>query len=331
MAMDPRNGQVKAYIGGINFRFFQYDMVNTGRRQIGSTVKPFLYSLAMEEGMTPCDPFTYQQVTLFTENGKPWSPRGARGGMMGQTVSIKWGLQNSDNMVTAHLMGLLSPYSFVRTLHTFGITGTIAPVVSMALGTPETSVGEMAGAYTAFTNKGIRTKPVYVTRIEDPYGNILAEFEPRIQEVFSEQTALKMLDMLRAVVDGGTGSRLRRIYNLKAPMGGKTGTTNSNSDGWFMGFTPKIVAATWVGGEEPTIHFDRMSEGQAASTALPIFGLFMQKLYADTRLGYSESDQFIKLQGDPCAGSIGAGLVDAASLDSIANGGIDEMFDLDNY
>jgi len=330
MAMDPRNGQIKAYVGGIDFKFFQYDMVNSGRRQIGSTVKPFLYSLCMEEGMTPCDQMQYHQVTLYTETGKAWTPRGIRASMVGQTVSIKWGLQNSDNMVTAYLMGRTSPYNFVRMLHTFGITGKIDPVVSMALGTPETTVGEIVGAYTAFTNKGIRTNPLYVTRIEDQHGNVIANFEPRVQEVFSELTSVKMLDMLRAVMDGGTGSRIRWRFNLKAPMGGKTGTTNNNSDAWFMAFTPKLVTGTWVGGEEPSIHFDRMSEGQGAAAALPIYGLFMQKVYADTKLGYSAEDQFSKVDGEPnpCSGSSfsGEGLIDASSLSDPGDGGIDDMF-----
>lgn len=326
MAMDPRNGQVKAYVGGINYKFFQYDMVNSGRRQIGSTVKPFLYSLSMEEGMTPCDEMLYDQITLYTESGKAWSPRGIRSNMIGKSVPIKWGLQNSDNMVTAYLMGRTTPYNFVRMLKTFGITGKIDPVVSMALGTPETSVGEIVGAYTAFPNKGIRTNPLYVTRIEDQNGNVIVDFEPRVQEVFSELTSVKMLDMLRAVMDGGTGSRIRYKYNLKAPMGGKTGTTNNNSDAWFMAFTPKLVTGTWVGGEEPIIHFDRMSAGQGAAAALPVFGLFMQKVYADPKLGYSVDDQFIKVPGDPCANSSGMGGESLDLPEPYQDGGIDDMF-----
>jgi len=328
MSMEPNNGHVKAYVGGINFKYFQYDMVNLGRRQIGSTVKPFLYSLSMEEGMTPCDQFIYNQVTLITENGIAWSPRGIRSDKIGEPVSIRWGLQASDNMVTAYLMGRTSPYNFVRLLHTYGITGKIDPVVSMSLGTPEVTVAEMVGAYSAFTNKGIRVNPLYVTRIEDAHGNVIANFEPRVQEVFSELTSVKMLDMLRAVMDGGSGGRVRWRYNLKAPMGGKTGTTQNNSDGWFMGFTPKLITGTWVGGEEPSIHFDRMSEGQGASTALPIFALFMQKVYEDQSLGYSVEDQFTKVDGDPnpCAGtSMSQDLMNADTIE-IQEGGIDDMF-----
>lgn len=331
MAMDAHNGQVKAYVGGIDFKYFQYDMVNIGRRQVGSTMKPFLYSLCMQEGMTPCDQLLYEQRAYITESGKPWSPRGARTNMLGQMVSVRWGLQNSDNIVTAYMMSRTTPYALVRMLHTFGITGKIDPVLALSLGTPDVSVGEMAGAYTAFANNGIRVNPLYVTRIEDAYGNTIATFDSRMQEVFNELTAVKMLDMLRAVMDGGTGSRIRYKYGLKAPMGGKTGTTQNNSDGWFMGFTPSLVTATWVGGEDRSIHFDGTAQGQGASMALPIYGLFMQKIYADPRLGYSAEEQFAKSPSNlsPCAGSsIDETLMDANSIqNSMGNGGIDDMFD----
>lgn len=331
MAMEP-NGQVKAYVGGPNFKYFQYDMVNSGRRQIGSTVKPFLYSLLMEEGMTPCDQWTYDQVTLMTEDGKPWTPRGIRSAKIGETVSVKWGLQASDNMVTAYLMGRTSPYNFVRMLRAYGVTGKIDPVVSMSLGTPEITIAEMVGGYSAFVNKGIRTSPLYVTRIEDQHGNIIANFEPRVHEVFSELTYVKMIDMLRGVVDGGTGSRLRWRFNLKGPMGAKTGTTNSNSDAWFMAFTPQLIGGTWVGGEEPTIHFDSMNEGQGAAAALPVFGMFMQKVYADPNLGYSADVEFNKVDGNlnPCQGAssvLNDSLMSADSIEIQQAGGIDDMFD----
>lgn len=331
MAMNPHNGQVKAYVGGIDFKYFQYDMVNIGRRQVGSTMKPFLYSLCMQEGMTPCDQMTYEDRTYITEAGTPWNPRGVRSNMIGQIVSVKWGLQNSDNVVTAYLMSRTTPYALVRMLHTFGITGKIDPVIALALGTPDVSVGEMAGAYTAFANSGIRVNPLYVTRIEDAYGNTIATFDARVQEVFNEQTSVKMLDMLRAVMDGGTGSRIRYKYGLRAPMGGKTGTTQNNSDGWFMAFTPSLVTATWVGGEDRSIHFDRTAQGQGAAMALPIYGLFMQKVYADPKLGYSTDEQFPKSSINPCAGSgIDESLLDSDAVHSSSNsgnGGIDDMFD----
>ncbi len=296
MAMDTHNGFVKAYVGGIDYGFFKYDMVNMARRQVGSTIKPYLYTLAMEEGMTPCDEMVYAQQTLIAENGKEWSPRGLKASKVGETVSIRWGLQNSDNMVTAYLMSRTSPYTFARMLHSFGLTGHIDPVISMSLGTPEVTVAEMAAAYTSFANKGVRVSPIYVTHIEDQHGNIIDNFTPKLHEVFSEASYVKMIDMLQGVVSGGTGSRIRR-YGITAPMGGKTGTTNSNSDGWFMGFTPSLSAACWVGGEEPTIHFDSMANGQGASAALPIVGLFYKKVFEDKSLGYSQTERFPVVKG----------------------------------
>ncbi|WP_255490489.1 transglycosylase domain-containing protein [Dysgonomonas sp. 511] len=297
MAMDTHNGYVKAYVGGIDYSYFQYDMVNMGRRQVGSTIKPYLYTLSMEEGFTPCDEMLYEQQTLITENGRSWSPRGIKSSKVGEKVTIRWGLQNSDNMVTAYLMDKTSPYTFTRMLRSFGITGKIDPVVSMSLGTPEVTVAEMAAAYTSFANKGVRVNPIYITHIEDQYGNIIANFVPQMNEVFSESSYVKMIDMLQGVMNGGTGSRLRRNYAVTAPMGGKTGTTNSNSDAWFMGFTPRISAGCWVGGEEPTIHFNSMAEGQGASAALPIVGLFYKKVFADSKLGYSQTERFPTVKG----------------------------------
>lgn len=321
MAMDPRNGYVKAYVGNINFQNYQYDMVNTGRRQIGSTIKPFLYSLAMEEGVSPCDQMLHVEQHLTTEAGTVWTPRNANQKRVGEMVSIKWGLQNSDNWVTAYLMKMFSPYAFVRLLHSFGVTGKIDPVVSLALGPCEISLGEMVGAYSAFANKGIRTSPVYVTRIEDAYGNVVANFTPQTHEVFSESTYVKMLDMLQAVIDGGTGTRIRS-YGITAPLGGKTGTTQENSDGWFMCFSPELVMGCWVGGDERTIHFDRMSEGQGAAMALPVVGKFLQKVYADPKLGYSQATQFAHVEGIyPCGSDSTPDEKNPAQ-----EGGIDEMF-----
>lgn len=303
MAMDPYTGHVKAYVGGPDFQFFKYDMVTTGKRQIGSTIKPYLYTLAMEEGMTPCDEMIHEPITLMTEIGEPWTPRNP-GHSSGQTVSIRWGLQNSSNWVTAYLMKQFSPYAFSRMLESFGLKTPADPVVSLALGPNDASVYEMVGAYSSFVNKGIRAEPVLVSRIEDSYGNEVASFVPTMHEIFSESTSYKMLNMMQAVVDGGTGNRLRWRYNLKGAMGGKTGTTNDNSDGWFMSFTPDLVAGCWVGGEEPTIHFDQMAYGQGASMALPIHGLFYQKVYADPELNYSDNGTFdIPAGFDPCQGA----------------------------
>lgn len=303
MAMDPLTGHVKAYVGGPDFKFFKYDMVSTGKRQIGSTIKPYLYTLAMEEGMTPCDGMIHGPVTLMTETGEAWTPKNPGHGS-GQFVTIKWGLQNSSNWVTAYLMKQFSPYAFARMLQSFGLKTPADPVVSLALGPNDASVFEMVGAYSSFINRGIRVDPVLVTRIEDSYGNEVASFVPRMKEIFSESTSYKMLDMLKAVVDGGTGSRLRRIYNLKGQMGGKTGTTNNNSDGWFMSFTPTLVAGCWVGGEERSIHFDRMAYGQGASMALPVHGIFYQKIYADPELHLSDNGTFdIPAEFQPCVDS----------------------------
>ncbi|MFV0468515.1 MAG: transglycosylase domain-containing protein, partial [Dysgonomonas sp.] len=320
-AIDPHNGHMKAYVGGIDFRNFQYDMVNIGRRQIGSTIKPYLYSLAMIDGKTPCDEMMHVQQNIPLENGKIWSPKNPQI-RVGEMVSIKWGLQKSDNWVTAWLMSQSSPQAFVRLLHSFGITGSIDAQMSLALGTCDVSVGEMVAAYTTFVNKGVRFSPMYVTRIEDAYGNVIANFTPEPLEVFDELTYVKMLDMLRAVVDGGTGSRLRSAHGLRMPMGGKTGTTQNNSDGWFMGFTPELVAGCWVGGEDRSIHFDSTSQGQGAAMALPIFGLFMKKVYADPKLGYNAQKQFDKAEGNPspCAGQLGGDEGEGNTQ------GIDEIF-----
>jgi len=293
MSMNPHDGSVKAYIGGPDFSQFQYDMVNVGRRQVGSTVKPFLYTLAMEEGMWPCDKATWQPITLMDGTGKPWSPKTTtKNKKVGDVVSLRWGLANSDNWISAYLMSLFSPEAMVKLMRSFGVTGQIDPVVSLCLGPCEISVEEMVDAYTAFPNKGIRVEPVYVTKIEDANGNVIGKFTPQMHEIFSETTSYKMIYMMRAVVDGGTGGRIRSTYGLTMPMGGKTGTTQNNSDGWFMGYTPSLVSGVWVGGEDRSIHFDNIAEGQGASMALPIWALYMKKVLADKDLGYSVNEQF---------------------------------------
>ena len=277
MSMDPRSGHVKAYVGGPNYHYFQYDMAMVGRRQVGSTIKPFLYTLAMENGFSPCDEVRHVEYTLIDENGKPWTPRNANKKLIGDMVTVKWGLANSDNWITAYLMSKLNPYNLKRLIHTFGVRNRdIVPSVSLCLGPCEISVGEMVSAYTAFPNKGIRVAPLFVTRIEDNDGNVLATFAPEMQEVISVSSAYKMLVMLRAVVNEGTGGRVRRL-GVKADMGGKTGTTNYNADGWFMGFTPSLVSGCWVGGEDRDIHFDTMLHGQGASMALPIWTKYIDR------------------------------------------------------
>ena len=301
MSMDPRSGHVKAYVGGPNYHYFQYDMAMVGRRQVGSTIKPFLYTLAMENGFSPCDEVRHVEYTLIDENGKPWTPRNANKKLIGDMVTVKWGLANSDNWITAYLMSKLNPYNLKRLIHTFGVRNrNIVPSVSLCLGPCEISVGEMVSAYTAFPNKGIRVAPLFVTRIEDNDGNVLATFAPEMQEVISVSSAYKMLVMLRAVVNEGTGGRVRRL-GVKADMGGKTGTTNYNADGWFMGFTPSLVSGCWVGGEDRDIHFDTMLHGQGASMALPIWTKYMVKVLGDKSLGYDENETFQLPEGyDPC-------------------------------
>ena len=329
MAMNPLTGHVKAYVGGPDFTFFQYDMVTKGKRQIGSTIKPFLYTLAMEEGMTPCDRMLHVAQTLTTGTGELWTPKNPGAREVGESVSIKWGLQNSSNWVTAYLMKLFSPYAFARLLHSFGLQSPIDPVVSLALGPCDASVEEMVKGYSAFVNRGIRSEPIYVSHIEDSYGNRIATFNPRVKEIFSESASFKMLDMLRAVVDGGTGGRLRFRYNLKGQMGGKTGTTQNNSDGWFMSFTPDIVAGAWVGGEERAIHFDNMAQGQGASMALPIHGLFYQKIYADPNIKMSDNGVFEIPEEflNPCSNDDRAPYNYENYKSSKPKVGIDDMFD----
>ena len=291
MSMDPADGHVKAYVGGPDFTAFQYDMVTLGRRQIGSTVKPYLYTLCMEEGMSPCDMVLNEPITIMTSSG-PWSPRNASSRRIGEMVTLRWGLKESNNWISARLMSQFTPEALVKLMHSFGIKGKIDPVVSLALGPVEVSVAEMVDAYTAFPSRGIRVDPLYVSHIEDANGNIIGSFTPRMEEIFSEETAFKMIYMMRSVIDDGTGSRVRRVYGLTMPMGGKTVTTNNNSDGWFMGYTPKLVSGVWVGGEERSIRFDSMAQGQGAAMALPIWANYMKKVLADKQLGYKVTDDF---------------------------------------
>lgn len=301
MSMDPATGQVKAYVGGLNYTHFMYDMVTGGRRQVGSTIKPFLYSLAMENGFSPCDLAPNVQQTYMVA-GKPWTPRNTSRKRYGEMVTLQWGLAQSNNWISAYLMSKLNPSQFVSLLHEYGIRNpNIHPSMSLCLGPCDVSVAEMVSAYTTFVNHGIRTAPLFVTRIEDNEGNVITRFQPRMNEVISTESANKMIVLLRGVVDGGTGSRLRFKYNLQGEICAKTGTTNRNSDAWFMGFTPQLVSGCWVGGEDRDIHFDSMRMGQGASMALPIWAIFMKKVYADPSLGYSPSVSFnIDSNFNPC-------------------------------
>lgn len=321
MSMDPLNGHVKAYVGGPNYTNFQYDMAMVGRRQVGSTIKPYLYALAMENGFSPCDQMRHVEQTLIDGNGKAYTPRNANDKRYGEMVTIKWGLANSDNWVTTYLMGKLNPHELVRLIHNFGVRNrAIDPVVSLCLGPCEISVGEMVSAYTAFANKGIRVAPLFVTRIEDSEGNVISTFAPQMEEVISASTAYKMLVMLRAVINEGTGGRVRRNHGITVDMGGKTGTTNFNADGWFMGFTPSLVSGVWIGGDERDIHFDGMTYGQGASMALPVWGKYMKKVFDDPTLGYDQKETFKMPEGfDPCSGS-------ETPNETVEEQGLDDLF-----
>ena len=324
MSMDPKTGAVKAYVGGLDYTHFMYDMVSLGRRQVGSTIKPFLYSLAMSNGFQPCDLAPNRQQTYMVA-GRPWTPRNANHSRAGQMVPLSWGLAQSSNWVSAYLMSKLNPQQFVQMLRDFGINSPdIHASMSLCLGPCEVSVSEMVSAYTVFANHGIRTAPMFVSRIEDNEGNTIATFQPRMNEVISADNAMKMLTMLMGVVDNGTAGRLRYRYNLEGQIGAKTGTTNNNSDGWFIGFTPQLVSGCWVGGEERDIHFDSMSMGQGATMALPIWAIFMKKVYADPSLGISPAIKFdLPEDYNPCSRKA----AEQDDFEEVGTGSIDEVFE----
>ena len=302
LSMEPQTGSVRAYVGGMDFEHFAYDMATEGRRQVGSTIKPFLYSLAMENGYSPCDVAPNEQRTYMVA-GNPWTPRNGSRSRYGEMVTLKWGLQQSNNWISAYLINNLGPENFAKLLTQYGIRNPeIHPSMALCLGPCDITVAEMVSGYTAFVNHGIRSAPLFVTRIVDNEGNEVAHFTPRMNEVISGEAADKMIYMLQAVVDGGTAGRLRFRYNLTAQLGGKTGTTNNNSDAWFMGLAPKLVSGCWVGGDDRDIHFDNMAMGQGATMALPIFALYMKKVYANKDLGITQDDKFdLPADFNPCA------------------------------
>jgi len=299
MSMDPTTGHVKAYVGGPDFRFFKYDMVSTGKRQIGSTVKPFVYSQAIQYGgLTPCSTRPAGAPNIIW-HGKLWNPRSSGHGQM---MTLRNALTYSNNWISAGFMSghrenwierngyyTMTPDALAKWMHSFGITSYLDPTPALSLGSCEISLREMVAAYSAFANGGMRVEPIYVSRITDNRGNLLAEFTSQQTEIMDEETYLKMLSMLLNVVDSGTGARLRYQFNIKAEIGGKTGTTNNNSDGWFMGFTPELVTGVWVGGEERYIHF---ASKQGSEQALPILGYYMKWIYDDGNLPYKQSTKF---------------------------------------
>ena len=287
MVMQPQTGYIKAYVGGPDYRYFMYDMVSAGKRQVGSTIKPILYTLAMQEGLGPCDKVPNIPQTFILPTGEPWSARGGTK-RQGEMVTLRWGLANSENNISAWVLKQFTPEAVAQMAHKMGITSFIDPVPSVFLGTAEITVKEMVAAYSIFANKGVYNSPLPVYRIEDKYGNVLQEFRPESREVITENTAYLMCNLLEGVVTGGTGVRLRYKYKLINPMGGKTGTTQKHADGWFMGVTPDLVGGVWVGAEDRSIHFQNLANGQGASMALPIWAKFLLKAYADPRLKMSD-------------------------------------------
>jgi len=288
MVMQPTSGKIKAYVGGPDYRYFMYDMVSRGKRQVGSTIKPILYTLAMQEGLSPCDKVPNIPQTFILPDGTAWTSRSSSK-HIGEMVTLKWGLANSVNNISAWVLKQFTPEAVVQMAHKMGITSYMDPVPSIFLGTSEISVREMVAAFSIFPNKGVYNSPLAVTEIKDKYGNILAHFYPKSKEVITERTAYLMCDLLKNVVDHGTGIRLRYKYQLTAEMGGKTGTTQAHSDGWFMGITPELVGGVWVGAEDRSIHFQTIYNGQGANMALPIWAIFLKKCYADSSLHLTQA------------------------------------------
>lgn len=293
MVADPHTGYVKAYVGGPDFRYFKWDAATQQRKQVGSTIKPFLYTIAMQNGYSPCYEVENIPRSFDVGDSIPWTPRSSGPkDYHGKMVTLKWGLAQSENYISAWLMEQFRPQTVVDLMHKMGIRSFIDPVPSIFLGTSDIKLEEMVGAYGTFANKGVYTKPMYVTRIEDKNGNVISRFTPKIEEVLSEESAYLMLNLLQGVVQTGSGMRIRATYKLMNQIGGKTGTTQNHSNGWFMGVTPNLVGGVWSGWEDQAIHFETLSEGQGANMALPIFGMFLQKVYADPEFGIMQTDEF---------------------------------------
>lgn len=294
ISIEPSTGFVKAWVGGVNHKHFKFDHVKVGRRQVGSTFKPFVYALAIQEGYSPCYQVANVRTCIETPGQPAWCPDNSDGNKgTGKMVTLRYALAGSINYVTAWVMKQFGPDAVIALVRRLGITAPIDAVPSIALGTPDISVFEMVAANATFANKGTYIQPTFITRIEDKNGKVLEEFFPTTDEVFSEEKAYAMIQLMRGVVDYGTGSRLRFRYNLRNEIAGKTGTTQNNADGWFMGLTPDLVAGCWVGGEERSVHFNSTNEGQGASMALPIWGKFFQKVYADPSLKITKNG-FVK-------------------------------------
>ncbi|AJR02820.1 penicillin-binding protein 1A [Siansivirga zeaxanthinifaciens] len=305
MSMDPQTGHVKAWVGGVNYRHFQYDMVKQGKRQVGSTFKPFVYTTAIDQlHYSPCDEFPDTPFCIEKNkfgNPEDWCPQNSDG-KYGGIRTLKNALANSVNTVTARLMDKVGPKTVIDLVKKLGIDSNIPEVPSIALGTADISVYEMVGAYAAFANKGVYTKPVMVTTIEDKNGTVLYQFKPETRDVVGEETAYVTVKLLEGVTQYGSGARLRRTgepygvykeiitgypYAFTNPIAGKTGTTQNQSDGWFMGMVPNLVTGVWVGAEDRAAHFRTITYGQGAAMALPIWGLYMKSCYKDETLNVS--------------------------------------------
>jgi penicillin-binding protein 1A len=299
MVEEPRSGYVKAYVGGPDFRYFKYDACTQQRRQVGSTIKPFLYTIAMQNGYSPCYEVLNIPRSFDVGDSVPWTPRSSGNKKYhGQWVTLEWGLAQSENYISAWVMGEFMPAAVVDLMHKMGVRSFIDPVYSIFLGTSDVKLEEMVGAYGTFANKGVYTRPMYVTRIEDKNGNVISKFTPRIEEVLSEETAYLMQHLLQKVVQTGSGIRMRREpYMLMNQIGGKTGTTQEQSDAWFLGLTPNLVGGVWCGWEDRSIHFESLAEGQGANVALPILALFLKKVYNDPEFGIMETDEFERPSG----------------------------------
>ncbi|HUH45815.1 MAG TPA: penicillin-binding transpeptidase domain-containing protein, partial [Arenibacter sp.] len=310
MSMEPQTGHVKAWVGGLNYKHFQYDNVYQGARQVGSTFKPFVYAAAIDQlRLSPCDVLPDNQYCIEAGkhgNPEPWCPKNSDGKYSGQMRTLKNALANSVNTITAQLIDRVGPRAVVEISKNLGITGNLPEVPSIALGTADLNVYEMVGAYGAFANQGVYVKPVMVTRIEDKNGTVLFEYVPETKDVLSKDVAYAMIDLMSGVTQGGSGTRLRGSYakdntvykeimtgypyEFTNPIAGKTGTTQNQSDGWFMGMVPNLVTGVWVGGEDRATHFRTITYGQGASMALPIWGLYMKKNYAMEDLGVSDGE-----------------------------------------
>ena len=291
MSVESHTGHVKAYVGGIDYKYFKYDHVTQARRQVGSTFKPFLYSLAMQEGeYTPCTKVPNISYSIEMPDGKFWEPRDAGKTMFGEEVTLKWALAHSNNRISTYLMKRFGPEAVIQMARRMGATSHIDAVPSICLGVCDLSLYEMVGAMNTFANRGVYIKPIFITKIEDKNGNVIEHFHTEQVEAMDDITAYKMIELMKGVVQSGTGVRLKYKYGLKNPIAGKTGTTQNQSDGWFMGITPDLTTGIWTGAEDRSVHFRTIGLGQGSNMALPVWAIYMKKIYADPTLNISQGD-----------------------------------------